>query len=306
MVAGVKAEAGMAATVGVIGLGIMGGSIAANLVKAGFDVAGYDVLADKVAAHAGRGGRAARSVAEVARDTEIMITSLPAVGALDRVTAELAAAPRRAAVVIECSTFPIADKQRAHDALTPAGIALLDCPLSGTGAQAVTKDLVVYASGGRAAYERCLAVFDGFARANYFLGAFGNGSKMKFVANLLVSIHNVATAEAFTLGMKAGLDPQQILEVVGAGAGVSRVFQLRGPMMAAGRYDDASMKLEVWQKDLAVIGAFAAGLGCPTPLFSAALPVYAAAMAQGRALEDTAAVCAVLEEMARVERPTRA
>jgi 3-hydroxyisobutyrate dehydrogenase-like beta-hydroxyacid dehydrogenase len=129
---------------------------------------------------------------------------------------------------------------------------------------------------------------------------------MKFVANLLVSIHNVATAEAFTLGMKAGLDPQQILEVVGAGAGVSRVFQLRGPMMVAGKYDDASMKIDVWQKDVKVIGEFAAKLGCPTPLFAAAQPIYAAAMAQGHALEDTAAVCAVLEEMARVKRPASA
>ena len=294
----------MAATVGVIGLGIMGGSIAANLLKAGFTVHGYDVLDDKVAAHVGRGGAAAKSAADVAAQAEIIVTSLPTTDALDDVTAALAAAPQRAKVVVECSTFPIDDKQRAHDALAPAGIAVLDCPLSGTGAQAVTKDLVVYASGARAAYERCTAaaVFDGFARANYFLGAFGNGSKMKFVANLLVSIHNVATAEAFTLGMKAGLDPQQILEVVGAGAGVSRVFQLRGPMMVDGKYDNASMKLDVWQKDIKVIGAFAAALGCPTPLFSAALPIYAAAMAQGRGLEDTAAVCAVLEEMARVAR----
>ena len=296
----------MAAKLGVIGLGIMGGSISANLVKAGFVVAGYDVLDDKVAAHAARGGQAARSVADVAAHADIIVTSLPSVAALDQVTDALRSAARNDIVVIECSTFPIDDKQRAHDVLAQAGIALLDCPLSGTGAQAVTKDLVVYASGARAAHERCAGVFDGFARATYFLGAFGNGSEMKFVANLLVSIHNVATAEAFTLGMKAGLDPQQILEVVGAGAGVSRVFQLRGPMMVAGKYDDASMKIDVWQKDVKVIGEFAAKLGCPTPLFAAAQPIYAAAMAQGHALEDTAAVCAVLEEMARVKRPASA
>jgi 3-hydroxyisobutyrate dehydrogenase-like beta-hydroxyacid dehydrogenase len=290
------------AAVGVIGLGIMGGAIAGNLVKAGFSVPGYDVLADKVAAHVQRGGTAASSIAAVAGAADIVVTSLPSVAALDDVVAALTGSAKRGTVVIECSTFPIDDKQRAHDALNEAGVAVLDCPLSGTGAQAVTKDLVVYASGARAAYERCGDVFAGFSRANYFLGAFGNGSKMKFVANLLVSIHNVATAEAFTLGMKAGLDPQQILEVVGAGAGVSRVFQLRGPMMVENKYDDASMKLDVWQKDVKVIGEFAAKLGCPTPLFSAALPIYAAAIAQGRGLEDTAAVCAVLEEMARVVR----
>jgi len=260
------------------------------------------VLADKIAAHTDRGGTAARSVAEVAAAADLIVTSLPSVAALDQAVAALGAAARKGTVVVECSTFPIDDKQRAHDALAKAGVALLDCPLSGTGAQAVTKDLVVYASGERAAFERCGNLFDGFARATYFLGPFGNGSKMKFVANLLVSIHNVATAEAFTLGMKAGLDPRQILEVVGAGAGVSRVFQLRGPMMVTGNYSEASMKIDVWQKDVKVIGEFAAKLGCPTPLFSAAQPIYAAAMAQGHALEDTAAVCAVLEEMARVKR----
>ncbi|MBV8166407.1 MAG: NAD(P)-dependent oxidoreductase [Alphaproteobacteria bacterium] len=290
------------ASVGVIGLGIMGGSIAANLVKASFAVTGYDVLVDKTAALAQQGGRAATAIAEVAQAADVIVTSLPSVAALDDVVAALGSSAKRGTVVIECSTFPIEDKLRAHDTLAQAGVAVLDCPLSGTGAQAVTKDLVVYASGARSAYDRSVDVFAGFSRANYFLGAFGNGSKMKFVANLLVSIHNVATAEAFTLGMKAGLDPQQILEVVGAGAGVSRVFQLRGPMMVENSYGDASMKLDVWQKDVKVIGEFAAKLGCPTPLFSAALPIYAAAIAQGRGLEDTAAVCAVLEEMARVVR----
>ena len=129
---------------------------------------------------------------------------------------------------------------------------------------------------------------------------------MKFVANLLVAIHNVATAEAFVLGMKAGLDPQKILKLVSAGAGNSRVFELRGPMMAANRYDEATMKISTWQKDMAIIGKFARDLGCPTPLFSASEPVYAAALKGGYGAEDTAAVCAVLEAEAGLKRaPTR-
>ena len=100
-------------------------------------------------------------------------------------------------------------------------MTLLDCPLSGTGAQAVTRDLAVYASGEEAAFGRCREIFAGFARATHYLGAFGNGSRMKFVANLLVAVHNVAAAEAIVLGTKAGLDPQRILEVIGSGAGNS-------------------------------------------------------------------------------------
>jgi 3-hydroxyisobutyrate dehydrogenase-like beta-hydroxyacid dehydrogenase len=146
----------------------------------------------------------------------------------------------------------------------------------------------------------------GFARSHHYLGEFGNGSKMKYVANLLVAIHNVAAAEAFVLGMKAGLAPEAIYEVIGSGGGTSRMFEVRGPMMVEGSYHRATMKVDVWQKDLQIITDFARELGCPVPLFAAAAQLYAAALAQGRAKEDTAAVCAVLESMAGLERPPRA
>ena len=90
--------------------------------------------------------------------------------------------------------------------------------------------------------------------------------------------------------------------MVTAGAGNSRVFELRAPMMVKGRYDDATMKVKIWQKDMAVIGDFAKKIGCPVPLFAATRPVYAAALASGHAMHDTAAVCAVLERKARVVR----
>jgi 3-hydroxyisobutyrate dehydrogenase-like beta-hydroxyacid dehydrogenase len=125
---------------------------------------------------------------------------------------------------------------------------------------------------------------------------------MKLVANLLVAIHNVAAAEAFALGIKAGLDPEKILTLVKAGAGNSRVFELRGPMMAKGDYSDVTMKISDWQKDMAIIDEFAKGLDCQTPLFDATVPVYAAALEQGLGAEDTAAVCAVLEKMSGIKR----
>ncbi len=125
---------------------------------------------------------------------------------------------------------------------------------------------------------------------------------MKYVANLLVAIHNVAAAEAFILGMKAGLDAATIYKVIGDGAGSSRMFQVRGPQMVAGRYDEATMKVEVWQKDMKIIGEYATQLGAPTPLFNASAALYTAAMAQGFEKQDTASVCAVLESMARVRR----
>jgi 3-hydroxyisobutyrate dehydrogenase-like beta-hydroxyacid dehydrogenase len=160
----------------------------------------------------------------------------------------------------------------------------------------------VYASGDRPAYRRAVPILSAFARAHYYVGGFGAGSKMKFVANLLVAIHNVAAAEALVLAMKAGLDPAMVVKVIGDGAGSSRMFQVRGPMMVAGDYSEAMMKLEIWQKDMTIIADFAREVGCPTPLFAASAPIYTAALAKGRRNEDTAAVCAVLEEMASHRR----
>ncbi len=295
----------MKQTIGIAGLGIMGSAIGANLVRAGFNVAGYDPLPRARRSLARAGGLPALSNGELARRCEVIITSLPSAAALERAARELAAGARRGLLVVETSTLPIQDKERARRVLAAAGATLLDCPLSGTGAQARTRDLAVYASGPRAAVRRCAAVFDGFARAHYYVGAFGSGSKMKFVANLLVAIHNVSAAEALVLGKKAGLDPALVYKVVGDGAGSSRMFQVRGPMMVTGDYRDATMKVEVWQKDMAIITDFARSLGCPTPLFLASAPLYTAALAAGRGKQDTASVCAVLSDMAGLRRARR-
>jgi putative dehydrogenase len=102
--------------------------------------------------------------------------------------------------------------------------------------------------------------------------------------------------------MKAGLDPHRVVEVVGSGAGTSRVFELRAPMMAAARYLPATMRSTTWVKDLDVIGAFASGLACPTPLFSLSASLHAGVLATGHGAEDTAAVCEVYADMAGLER----
>jgi 3-hydroxyisobutyrate dehydrogenase-like beta-hydroxyacid dehydrogenase len=274
----------------------MGSAMSANLVKAGFEVHGYDILAARRSSFKRSGGKPARSISEL--KTKIVITSLPSAGALHEVAEQL----KTKCIVVETSTLPIEEKLKARDALKRKGITLLDCPLSGTGAQARAKDLVVYGSGDKKSFHLVSSVLEGFSRAHYYLGAFGNGSKMKFVANLLVAIHNVSAAEAFVLGMKAGLDPETIYRVAGDGAGTSRMFQVRGPQMVKGRYEEATMKVEVWQKDMKIIGEFAARLGVPTPLFNASAAIYNAAMAQGFDKEDTASVCAVLERMAGVRR----
>ena len=287
---------------GVVGLGIMGGAMSANLVGNGWEIHGYDPDAKAREAAAASGVIVHDDLAALVHAVPVLMTSLASPAALHATAAGIAAAgaPRR--IVVEASTMALDDKLRFGAALAEAGHTALDCPISGTGAQAKTRDLVIYASGDTAAVAAVQPFFHAFARAAHDLGAYGNGSRMKYVANLLVAIHNVATAEAMVLGMKAGLDPHQVVDLIGAGAGTSRVFELRAPMMAAGEYEPATMKVGVWQKDMAIIGEYATSLGVPTPLLSACIPVYASAMALGHAPHDTAAVCDVLERMAAVAR----
>jgi len=288
--------------VGIVGLGIMGGAFAQNLIAAGWQVIGYDIAPARRRAMAKLGVDIAENTEDVARQARTVITSLPKPAALLETATAIAKAglPRR--VIVEMSTFALDDKAKAEAVLRKAGHVMLDCPVSGTGAQAVSKDLVVYASGASGEIRKLRGLFSGFTRAIHDVGVFGNGSRMKYVANLLVAIHNVASAEAMVLGMKAGLPPQLIFDLIKTGAGNSRIFELRAPMMVRNSYGNPTMKISVWQKDMDVIGSYARKIAVPTPMFDASKAIYAKALRSGHSAEDTAVVCAVLEKMAGVKR----
>lgn len=286
-----------------VGLGIMGGAFAHHLLAAGHRVVGYDIVGGRRRELERRGGRAAHSCADVARAARVIISSLPSRAAMEQAffgKDGVLAGAARGTVVIEASTMPIELKERCRRRFAGAGVEMLDCPISGTGAQAAAKDIAVYASGNRRAFNRCRRIFDGFARSTYYCGEFGIGSKLKFIANLLVTIHNLSTAEAMVMGEKAGLDLDVVYRVIRDGAGTSRMFEVRGPMMVKGRYLPATMKGDVYQKDIDIIHAFARRLKCPTPLFDRSLEFYSAALRQGRAKQDTAAIHAILRKRARL------
>lgn len=292
-------------TIGVVGLGIMGGAMARNLAAAGWRVVGCDVEPARCEEAHAAGVEIVADAAAVTSLAADIITSLPNPRAVLDTARAVAGSAMLHRTIIETSTLALADKGEVQRILAAAGHVALDCPISGTGAQAKAKDIVIYASGDSATIERLEPAFRAFARKVYDLGTFGNGSKMKFVANHLVAIHNVAAAEAMVLAMKAGLDPRHVVDVVASGAGTSRVFELRAPMMADGTYLPATMRSTTWVKDLTVIGDFASGLACPTPMFNLSASLHSAVLAAGRGAEDTAAVCAVYEAMAGLDRRKR-
>ena len=297
---------------GFVGLGIIGSAFSKHLLAKGFSVCGYDPDRTRRDLFKGRGGKPLASAAAVAGAADVVLTALASYGAYEAAyfgEDGIAGAAKPGLIVVDVSTMPLERKLSARSRLAEIGVVMLDCPISGTGAQAESGDVAVYASGPRNAVERARPVLEGFARKVWSIGEFGAGSKLKYVANHLVTIHNVAAAEALTLGIKSGLDADLMLQALANGAGTSRMLEIRGPLMIADRYDEPTMKCDVYQKDIDIIGEFAAKLHCPTPLFDASRALYSAALAQGRDKQDTAAVCAVLKEMAglsrAVARPTQ-
>lgn len=294
-------------TVGQVGLGIMGGAFARHLRQAGFGVTGFDPDAKRRTELKRIGGRVVGTAAAVAARSPVVITSLPSVAAVQAAFFGDAGLMQDAApgtVVIETSTLPLEVKLDVRERCAARKVTVLDCPISGTGAQAAAKDISVYASGPQDAVKRCERIFAGFARSMHYCGEYGNGSKLKFIANLLVTIHNVSAAEAVVLGRRSGLDLNLLYRVIRDGAGTSRMFEVRAPLMIEGDYSHATMKVDVYRKDIDIISAYASALQCPTPLFEASKAFYSGAYAQGYAKQDTAAVCAVLENMAGIARAT--
>lgn len=288
-------------TIGVIGLGIMGGAFAGHFAAAGVSTYGYDVIAERVRELEPSGMKPGSSPGAIAAQADIVITSLPSVKAFEAALFAkdgLIAGAHDGLVVVETSTFPLEAKESARARLLEKGIAMLDAPVSGTGPQAQAKDILVLASGERAQFERVRVSLSHFARLVRYVGEFGAGSKIKYVANLLITIHTLATAEALVLGQKAGIDPAALVEILTDSAATSRMLEVRGPAMAANTYTKPMIKVEVFQKDLDIITAFAREVRCPVPLFSASIPLYTAAAGQGMGGYDIAAVVSVLRHMA--------
>ena len=292
--------------IGVIGLGNMGGALATSLLRAGHPTCGFDIERNRIEHFEAEGGNAMSSPAEVAASCNTVITSLPSVRALQDVIGGgegLATQGRDALVVIETSTLPLDAKEAALANLTSTSSILLDCPVSGTAAQARVGDLVVFASGNRDAVDSVAWVFETIGRSWHYLGEFGVGSKMKFIANLLIAVHNLAAAEALVLARKVGLDPDLVHRVISDSAATSRMFEVSGRIMVDGAYADGEAKVEILHKDLQIIRSFASEAQSPAPLLAVTTEFYTSAMALGmRAMED-ASVAVLLERLAGLDEP---
>jgi len=285
-------------TMGFIGLGVLGSAMAGNLIKTGFTVIGHDIVPEKQKAFEREGGQSGLSPRDVADKSDVIVLCLPTSKALHEVVGGkdgLLEGGREGQIVLETSTFAIADKESARDALAATGKILLDCPLSGNRLLALKRKLTAFGSGDKAAYEAVKHVIQGFAHRTFFVGEFGCGMKMKFCSNILNLVHNSVAAEVMVLGMKSGLDPELVHQVISGSGSSSSMFEVRGALMVDEDYNKEGMNFSIPLKDSRLISTHAADHLCPIPIYQAALQPYYAAVAQGHHDEDASAVCAALE-----------
>ncbi|MEA5011232.1 MAG: NAD(P)-dependent oxidoreductase [Angelakisella sp.] len=283
--------------IGVVGIGNMGLPMSDHLVRAGFEVVGTARTQKSRDALAQVGGKPVVGADQVAKECRVIFLALPSIPAFHDVCDSILEVCRPGDIIVETSTFPIKDKELEEKRFAERGAVILDCPLSGTGEQAKHKDVVVLGSGDQAAFEKVVPVFQAFTKSQHYLGEFGNGMKMKFVANQMVAIHNVSAAEAVLFGTKMGMDPDVVIKVISEGAGGCRMLEVRGPVMAKRSWTTPQITHKVFHKDIVMIQEALDDVGCPSPLFCATRSIYNAAIAGGHGEHDTSSVYAVLENM---------
>ena len=295
-------------SVGVIGLGSMGLGVARTLLKKGFQVHAYDVRPPVLKAFAKEGGTGAANPAEVGANASVVITLVVNAEQTEEVLfGRNGAAPRmaRGSVVIASATVPPAYAEYLGARLAHQGIHLIDAPVSGGTIRAASGQLSIMASGTKPAFRQAQPVLDAIAAKVYRLGEFpGMGSKVKMINQLLAGVHIAAACEAMALGIRAGVDPNVLYEVISNSAGSSWMFQNRVPHILAGDYTPLSA-VNIFVKDLGIVLDSARNLTFPLPITATAHQMYLMAGAAGHGMEDDSAVVKVFQTLSGIPLPAK-
>ena len=278
--------------IGSIGLGVMGGSYASHLLDNKFTVYGVDPDQKNSTIFKSKGGILLNDTNSLIKKSDVIILSLPTVPIFKEVIENIVKSnfQKKQKILIDMNTISFDDKLDAKSKLDNLNIKMIDAPVSGTGAQAKEKDLVIMSSGNKEIVDLCENIFLSIGRKNIYVGKFGNGIKFKLLANLLVTVHNTVAAEALLLGKKAGLDPQMIYEVLSSGAGNSVMLDKRMPLMINKDYVPATASMTIFLKDIEVIRDFLSNFNLNAPTFEAAAKIYDQAKDTIPKHYDTAAV----------------
>jgi 3-hydroxyisobutyrate dehydrogenase len=279
--------------IGLIGLGAMGLGMAQSLRRAGYNVHVFDLRHEVAENFAAEGGVVCSSPAEVATACEVLISVVVNAAQTETVLfgqGGAAAAMKPESVFVMCSTvdpdWSIGLEQRLAD----KAILYLDAPISGGAARAAKGEITMMTSGHPDAYSKAGSALDAMSAKVYRLGSTaGNGSKVKIINQLLAGVHIAAAAEAMALGLRQGVDPQALYEVITHSAGNSWMFENRMAHVLAGDYTPLSA-VDIFVKDLGLVLDTARTSKFPLPLASTAHQMFLQAASAGLGREDDSAV----------------
>ena len=289
--------------IGFLGLGNMGGAMARRLAASGYAVTGYDVDASRAARAAAAGVTLAPSPASVAEASEIVLSSLtdpPAVRRAYLGPDGVVSSLRPGMTLVDMSTIDPDTWREVAAAAAARGADCLDAPVSGGPAEAGTGQLVFLVGGEAPVLERCLSVLKTLGAEIHHVGPLGSGHVVKLVNNVMSMGNMVVAAEAMVLGVRAGLDPQRLFDILATSGGRSHHFLKRFPKVLAGDFTP-HFSVALSRKDLSLALGLAASLGMPMLATSTVRQVYEAAHAQGLGGLDMAAVTALYEQWAGVK-----
>lgn len=283
----------MPTTVGFIGIGLMGSRMSANLLKAGFPVVAYDLLPEALAQATANGAKAAPSAAAVAREAPVVVTMLPNAphveAALLGPGGAIEGTTPGATTVIDMSTIAPSAARHLAEALAARGVKFLDAPVSGGTVGAEKATLTIMVGGEEKTLESCRPILAAMGQKIVHMGGHGMGQLTKLSNNLISGINMVALAEGLQLGIRGGLDPNLLHEVVAASSGDSWVLQKLGARILGGKFEPGFM-LQLMLKDVGLALDAARELGTSTWVGAVAHEVYKAAHAAGLGPEDFSAV----------------
>lgn len=291
--------------IGFIGLGAMGAPMARNLLKAGIPVVACDIDPVKGEAIAALGAQVADCPAEVARRASQIICMVETTAQVRDVVAgprgilEGATAGHRIACM---STIAPQEIKRLHDELSAHGIGFIDAPVSGGTERSIAGTLAIYASGDPAVCDAFDQAFNAMGEHVFRMGSIGQGTAMKLVNNMLIQVNAVAVAEAMALGAKAGLDGQQMYDIIKVSTGYSVAFEMRAPRMIQRNFKPGGT-MDISYKDQELETAFGKELGVPLFLAAVSQQVYQLGRNMGYAKEDGSALIKVYERLSGLPSP---
>jgi putative dehydrogenase len=279
--------------VGVIGLGAMGSGMAGSLRRGGFEVHAVDARPGVAQAFAAEGGFSHATPAELAAHCGVIVSVVVNASQTESVLFGpdgCAAVLKAGSVFVMCSTVDPAWSAALEERLAERGILYLDAPISGGAARAASGEITMMTAGRPQAYEQCQRVLDAMAAKVYRLGdRAGAASKVKIINQLLAGVHIAAAAEAMALGLREGVDPAALYEVITHSAGNSWMFENRMAHVLAGDYRPLSA-VDIFVKDLGLVLDLARSSKFPLPLSSTAHQMFMHASTAGYAKEDDSAV----------------